>query len=91
LNFLSHFQTLPLVSLATSHEVQPPAWPSWELIWVDLNLMVLLEFAYIALRTFGHLFEIQPSAWLFREPSDLSGLDQNSPLWPAVNSLWVSF
>ncbi len=30
LDFLSSFPTLPWASLAAYHEVQPPAWPSWE-------------------------------------------------------------
>ncbi len=30
--------------------------------------------------------EIQPPVWLFQEPSDLSGLNLDSPPWLAVKS-----
>jgi hypothetical protein len=50
LGLLRLFSTLPWASFGTSHEVQPPTWPS-------------------------------------QEPSDLSGLNQNSLLWLAVKSL----
>jgi hypothetical protein len=51
------------------------------LIWVDSSLMVFLPWAAS--------FKVQPPAWIFREPSDLSGLDQNIPHWLAVTYLWV--
>ncbi len=62
---------LPLMksSLPPDHHGLEPDGP----LWVNL-----------ALSAFGCLFQDTASSWLFWEPSDLGGLNQNSPPWPAV-------
>ncbi len=61
----------------------PPGHHENHLIWVDSSLLASLELAqFRAPLATSH--EVQPPAWMSREPSDLSGLDPDSSLWLSV-------
>jgi hypothetical protein len=62
----------------------PPGHHENHLIWVYLSLMAPLELNLVSEHLWPPLTWSSPSG-LFREPSDLSELDPNSPLWLHAN------
>jgi hypothetical protein len=62
------------------------------LIWVDSSLMAFLEFCLVFEWLWPLLMRFRLLAWLSWKPSDLSGLDQDSPPWPSCRfPPWDSF
>ncbi len=86
LGFKSCFQTVPWKSLATSHKVQPLAWPSQEPS--DLNGLKPdgPQWASLFWAPLATSHKVQPPIWLSRELSDLSGLHPYSLPWLAAKT-----
>jgi hypothetical protein len=62
------------------------------LIWVNLSLVVPLEVKLSFECFWPPLTQSSLPAWLYWEPSDLSGLDPDSPPWTSCSfSLWASY
>ncbi len=84
IGFLELFSSSPLSIFGCLHEVQPPAWLSWESSYLSgLKSDDTLELAWFGAPLATSL-EVRPPAWLFQVPSDLSEHDQNSPPWLGV-------
>jgi hypothetical protein len=72
--------------MATSHEVQPPALPSWEPSDLSGLKPDGLPWSSLVLSGFVCLSRGPPPFWLSREPFHLSELDMGSPPWLAAIS-----